>query len=163
MKTNSSNGGEDWYEREQLHFAAGDGDLPKVERLIKEGYPINSFDDSLSRTPLHYAAVGEHLDVVRFLIKAGADINLREEKKIGNTVLAEIAQTCSLELATILVNAGADPTIPGWMGLTALDGSARRKKPEGRQVHKLLCEAAKRSNPHWPRLAIFLKGTQYSY
>lgn len=163
MKTHTSKDSEDWYGNEQLHFAAGDGDLPKVKQLLKEGYSINSFDDSLSRTPLHCAAVGEHLDVVRYLIKAGADVNLSEEKKVGNTVLAEIAETCSLEMATALVDAGADPTIPGWMGLTALDRSAKRKRPEGRQTHKLLCEAAKRCNPHWPRLADFLKTGKYSY
>jgi ankyrin repeat protein len=118
---------------------------------------MNAFDDSLSRTPLHYAAIGGHTAVVRYLIEAGADVNLREEEKIGNTVLAEIAQSCSLEMATILIEAGADPTIPGWMRLTALDRSEKRKKPEGQQVHKLLCEAAKRCNFRSPRLNHFLK------
>jgi len=147
----------DWYERERLHHAAGEGDLEKVRRLLEEGCPINAFEDGLSRTPLHCAAIGNHPDVVRYLIKAGADVNAHEEEKIGNTVLREIAENCSLEMARILVEAGADPTIPGWMQLTALDKSARRKKPEGQKVHKLLCEAAKRCNPHWSRLRSFVE------
>jgi ankyrin repeat protein len=149
-----------WYEKERLHFAAGEGDIEKVKELLKEGYPIDAFDDSLSRTPLHYAALGKHMDVERYLIEAGADVNLHEEEKIGNTVLKQIAENCSLEMARILLYAGADPAIPGWMSLTALDKSENRKKPEGKQVHKLLCEAAKRCNPHWPRLSGFLESTR---
>jgi hypothetical protein len=34
----------DWYETEQLHFAAQDGDLERVKELIEEGYDINAFD-----------------------------------------------------------------------------------------------------------------------
>jgi ankyrin repeat protein len=142
------------FKREALHFAAGKGDLARVQELLAEGYPINAFDD-LSWTPLHHAARGEHLDVVRHLLAAGADVNANEEKRIGDTVLKNIAQTCSLELAEILLDAGADPTIRGWMHLTALDKSMERKRPEGLEVHRLLLEAAKRRNPHWPRLGEF--------
>ena len=145
------------FDRDRLRDAARNGDLGKVMKLLKDGYPINAFDDCLSWTPLHYAAKYEHLPVVRYLIKAGADINIREEEKIGDTVLASVAQTCSLEMATILVKAGADPTIPGWMGNTALDRSMRRKKPEGLQVHKLLCDATKRRHPDWPYLKRYLE------
>jgi hypothetical protein len=108
---------------------------------------------------LHHAARGKHTHVVQYLIEVGADVNLHEEEKTGNTVLGDIAENCSLEMARILVDAGADPTIPGWMGHTALDKSEKRKKPEGKKVHKLLCEAAKRCNPHWPRLSSFVEST----
>lgn len=150
---------DDWFEKDRLHVAAQEGDLAKVEELLNQGYPINAFDE-LSMTPLHCAAIEGHTAVVRYLIEAGADVNLHEEEKIGDTVLAEIAQTCSLEMAMILVEAGADPTIPGWMGLTALDKSKERKKPWGREVHKLLCEAAKKCNPRWPRLNHFLEANK---
>jgi Ankyrin repeats (3 copies) len=153
---------EDWFEKERLHFAAEEGDLVKVKGLLKQGYPINAFDE-FSRTPLHYAAIEGHTAVVRYLIEAGADVNLHEEEKIGDTVLKEIAQTCSIEMATILIEAGADPTIPGWMGLTALDESKERKKPWGQQVHKLLCETAKKCNPRWPRLKHFLKSKKSTH
>jgi hypothetical protein len=70
-------------------------------------------------------------------------------------VLKHVAETCSAELAGILLDAGADPTIPGWMWLTALDKSRNRKRPEGREVHRMLIEAARRCHPRWPRLAEF--------
>jgi ankyrin repeat protein len=122
--------------------------------LLAQGSPINAFDD-LSWTPLHLAARRGHLAVVRHLIAAGADVNAREAERFGDTVLKHVAQTCSLELAKILLDAGADPTIPGWMGLTALDKSAERKRFEGPEVHRLLLEAARRRKPGWPRLEEF--------
>ncbi len=70
-------------------------------------------------------------------------------------MLKHVAQTCTLDLARILLDAGADPTIPGWMQLTALDKSVNRKRFEGPDVHRLLLEAAKRRNLLWPRLKEF--------
>ena len=142
------------FKREALHIAAGNGDLDRVKELLAEGYPINAFDD-LSWTPLHHAARGKHLAVVRHLIAAGADVNAHVEERIGDTVLKKVAPNCSLELAKILLDAGADPTIPGWMHLTALDKCVERKRFEGPEVQRLLLEAAKRRNPHWPRLGEF--------
>lgn len=130
-------------EEEQLHSAAQDGDLPKVKELIEKGYSLNRFDD-VSKTPLHYAVEGEHLDVVQYLIQLGADVNAHEESKIGNTPLREAADTCSYEMAKILIDAGADPTIPGWMQLTAIHKAEKRIKEEGVRVYRLLIEAAKR-------------------
>ena len=46
-------------------------------------------------------------------------------------------------MAELLVNAGANPTIPGWMQLTALDRARDRKKDEGKRVYELLVKAAK--------------------
>jgi len=53
--------------------------------------------------------------------------------RIGDTVLRTVASNCTLEMARILVEAGADPTIPRWMMLTALDKSAERKRPKGKK------------------------------
>lgn len=125
-----------------------------MEELLREGYPIDAFDE-LSWTPLHHAAQKEHLAVVRYLIAAGADVNAHEEERIGDTVLKHVAQTCSLELARTLIDAGADPTIPGWMQLTALDKTSDRARVEGSAVHQLLFDAARRRNPRWPRLDEF--------
>jgi ankyrin repeat protein len=161
----------DWYQREQLHFAASDGDLEKVKALLKEGYSINAFDD-LSWTPLHCAAKENRIDVVKFLIDAGADVNAHHEKEIGDTALKLVVEeNCTLEMVKILIDSGADPTIPGWMTLTALDRvhdriklneSRKRKKQksdaerkEVKEIYKLLLKTAKKLNPSWPRLNSF--------
>jgi ankyrin repeat protein len=147
---------DDWYEKERLHRAAESGDLDQIKSLLEEGCPINAFDDALSRTPLHYAAIEGHIDTVRYLIAAGADVNAHEEEKIGETPLGSVAANCTFEMARVLIDAGADPTILGWMANTALDRSAARKKPEGQRVHKLLVDTVKRRKPNWSRLRYYL-------
>lgn len=134
---------EDVLKREELHFAAEDGDLEGVASLLREGHNPNAFDE-LGRTPLHYAAKGGHLNVMRLLLASGADVNAHDERVNGNTVLGDVASNCSFDVAKILVDAGADPTIPGWMLLTALHKSQDRKKPEGVRVRQLLEQAARR-------------------
>ena len=134
----------DWYERERLHFAAQEGDVAEVKRLLKAGYQPNVFDD-LGKTPLHYAAEHGHLQVIEALIASGADVNAHDESVIGNTPLREVAANCSYEVAKILIDSGADPTIPGWMQITALHKAYERTEPEGLRVRQLLEEAAARS------------------
>jgi ankyrin repeat protein len=121
---------EDWFERERLHRAADAGDLPAVQELLGGGCPVNAFDE-LGKTPLHYAVLGEHFAVVDYLLRKGADINAHDEQKIGDTPLGEAAGTCSLQMARLLVESGADPTVQGWMQLNALDRAKRRRHSEG--------------------------------
>ena len=126
-----------------LHSAAANGDLASVRELLNRDGNPNQFDDG-GCTPLHYAAQGEHHDVLRALLAAGANVNARDTDNIGNTAIAHVAGNCSLETARILIEAGADPTIRGWMQLNALDQSGERKRGDGPKVHALLTEAAKR-------------------
>jgi ankyrin repeat protein len=134
---------DEWFERERLHFAAQQGDLDEVRALVAKGADVNAFDD-LGMTPLHHAAKEERLEVARFLLEHGANVNAHHEASIGNTPLGEIAPNCSYDIAKLLVDAGADPTIPGWMGITALHSASERKQEEGRKVHQLLLDASKR-------------------
>lgn len=131
------------FQREQLHRAAQDGDVLRVEYLLNAKYPVNRFDD-LGKTPLHYAVRGEHLAVVDALLRAGADVNAHDERVAGNTPLGENAGSCSFAMAERLVEAGADPTIPGWMQLTALDRARRGNKRGAAGVLALLKSAAQR-------------------
>ena len=131
---------------EDLRQAAASGDIAVVKRLLTEGCDPNSFDE-LGMAALHHAAEHERLEIVELLLQHGADVNGRDERRIGDTPLGEVASTCSLALARLLVQAGANPTIAGWMGQTPLDRSRARKRGDGPRVHELFVAAAQRWSP----------------
>ncbi len=134
---------DDWFQLERLHFAAGDGDLKEVKFLVSDGRDVDAKDSDLGLTPLHYAAAGEHVDVVRFLLSVGADVNAIDDATAGDTPLGYVVQECSLAMAKTLLDAGANPMMPGTMQITPLRRANRRKTPEGREVYALLLAVAK--------------------
>ena len=134
--------------KEQLHFAADEGDIDKVKELIENGADINAFDEDLSFTPLHYAVTEKHIEVVKYLLSKGANVNAHQEEKIGETPLGEVEENCSYEMAEILIKAGANPIIKGWVQITALDQARDRKKEEGQRVYELLLKTAKNKFHH---------------
>ena len=50
-------------------------------------------------------------------------------------------------MAQLLVDSGADPTIPGWMQLSALDKAHGRKRGDGPTVYELLVAARRGRRP----------------
>jgi ankyrin repeat protein len=133
----------DWFREEQLHFAAMDGDAERCVRLIAEGYDPNCFDQ-IGNTPLHYAAEGEHFDCVNTLLSRGARVNALDESRIGDTALAHVAQTCSLKMAKLLLEAGADPTLHIGLSRSAIQRAKNRKRGDGPHVYELMCGFAGR-------------------
>jgi ankyrin repeat protein len=87
---------------------------------------------------------GEFFAVTRYLIACGADVNAHDEARIGETPLGAAAPGCSFEMAELLIEAGADPYITGWMGMTAVHRAKNRKDEDGQRVFDLLNEAAHR-------------------
>lgn len=136
---------DDWYEKYQLHFAAEDGDIERVKHLVESGEPIDRFDE-LGFTPLHYAVKKESFDIVRYLLDRGVDINIHDEEHIGETPLGTVANSCSYKMAKFLIQNGANPTIPGWMQLTALYHAQKRSKDdvEAESIIALFENAAKK-------------------
>ena len=127
---------DDWYEAEQLHRAAQDGNIEEVARLVDEGFELNQFDD-LSRTPLHYAVEGEHYSVAKWLLENGADVNANKEEKIGETALSLAAQGSYPEMVELLLMHGANPDIPGWMSITARHRAQKRRDTDGEKINAL--------------------------
>ncbi len=140
---------DDHYKRTEMHFAAGQGDLSRVKQFIESGDNLREFDE-IGYTPLHHAAKGEFFALTSYLLSVGADVNAHDEEHIGETPLGAVAASCSYEMAKLLVDAGANPTIAGWMGLTALYHAKQRKKAEGQKVYSLLTDTAKRKFRYQP-------------
>ena len=136
---------EDWFEAERLHRAASDGNIPEMDRLVREGRGVNDLDD-LSRGPLHYAVEGEHYNAVVWLLDHGADVNLRDAELIGETTLSFAAQGEYKEMVELLLRNGADPDIKGWMAQTARSRADKRKDPEGLEISALI----EKYNPQRP-------------
>jgi ankyrin repeat protein len=139
----SSMSDDDWFDRELLHRASQSGQIDEVRRLVEQGSDVNAFDE-LGMTPLHYAAEREQFDVVTFLLTHGANVNAIHEPTIGRPPLAHIAPTCSLRMAHMLLERGADPMLQIGLCRTALDKAKERKRGEGPLVYALFLDAVKR-------------------
>ena len=128
---------DDWQLREQLHLAAAEGDFAKVGALLAAGADARAFDE-LGCTPLHHAIEQGYFEIALVLLAAGADINAHDVARVGETPLGHVVNDCDLETARFLMEHGADPAIPGWMQLSALDRAARRRDAGGAEVLRVL-------------------------
>ncbi len=99
-----------------LMWAAAEGHAPVVSALLAAQADLHATVDT-GLTPLLFAARAGHADAVRALLKAGADINFATTpKKTGNklpkkgsTALALAVENGRYELASLLLDLGADP------------------------------------------------------
>ncbi|XP_029650533.2 tonsoku-like protein [Octopus sinensis] len=103
-----------------LHRACIEGNLKRVELLIKQGQPIN-VRDYCGWMPIHEAAnLGFHL-IVEVLIEHGANIDDVGGKECGHvTPLIDAATNGNIEVMQVLLNHGADLTIKDARDRTAL-------------------------------------------
>jgi cytohesin len=119
-----------------LHYAAWEGRLKVVKLLLEHGADPN-VQDKDGETPLHLAAWDGHLDVVELLLEHGANPNIQENKygktplhyavsrclenKFGRTLLHFTVSRRHVDVARVLLDHGADPTISDNEGMTPLD------------------------------------------
>jgi ankyrin repeat protein len=104
-----------------LHAAAERGDIETLRLLfMSDGKKHVNLFDSLGRTPLIIACEKGDGTTARCLIQAGADVNAHDEQQIGDTAIRRAAERGHLGIVESLLRAGANPTIPGWMHLSAI-------------------------------------------
>ena len=134
---------EERFELGQLHQAAAHGNIDEIKRLLRSDHLklINVFDE-LSLTPLMHAAMNGQVAAVKLLLAAGANVNAHDNPRIGNTAINEVAGDGTFEIIEVLLEAGADPTIRGWMNLNALDRARSRSRSPA--IYTMLESAAQK-------------------
>ena len=90
----------------ELHQAARDGDIAKIERLLNAGADPDARDER-NRTPLHEVAFLGQTDAIIALINGGANPNARD--KDGYTPLHATLFFGHADAITTLIDRGADP------------------------------------------------------
>ncbi|XP_049578526.1 ankyrin repeat domain-containing protein 26-like isoform X4 [Syngnathus scovelli] len=100
----------------KFHKAAWQGDMAKLEQLVKN-VDINQLD-KYNRTALHLACTRGNVEVVKFLIKKNAQVNLSDKQ--NKTPLIKAVQEQHDLCANILLENKADPNLVDSDGNTAL-------------------------------------------
>lgn len=101
-----------------LMWAAADGHTAVVEALIAAGADIRRQVDT-GFTPMLFAVRAGHTEVVRALLKAGVDLNAasaptirpgNKQPRKGSSALTIAVENGRFELASMLLDQGADPS-----------------------------------------------------
>ena len=102
-----------WYQinRTAIFEASSIPNSKVLELPIQNGANVNQRDAS-TYTPLHMAALKNCPKNVEILIQNGAEINAMSEHSSGQTPLLFALWTRNVELIKLLLENGADPTIP---------------------------------------------------
>ena len=113
-------------EMETLLAASSGGDLPVLERLLRDNKDIDtrgsllkdtSEDEGEKITMLHAAASHGQLEVIEYLIRKGANVNLQND---GETILLTAAYQGQSQVLEILIANGADINHKRFRGASAL-------------------------------------------
>ncbi len=86
---------------------------------------IDVFQSTLDWTALHGATASGNVEAVCLLLAAGANVNAHAGARAGSTPLAIAIDRDHPTIVKLLLEAGADPDIPGWMWITARDRAAK--------------------------------------
>lgn len=116
---NASTNSTDRKRRTALHYAAADGDVDEVRRLLEAGADAN-VQDADGWSPLHFAAQASSHGCTDALLRNGANPSLQDSN--GNTALfrAVFLSRGEGEIIRALLNAGADPATKNAHGVSPL-------------------------------------------
>lgn len=102
----------------ELSLAAMNGNFSTVERLIKEGFDVNTSQGD-GTTALHWAASRNDLRMTLLLLEAGAEV--KAQTRLGRiTPLFMAAQSGNAEIIQALLESGADSASASGIGTTPL-------------------------------------------
>ena len=101
----------------ELFWAAHDGDLQKVQKLVNEGANVNQ-RDNLDYSPLYWAAHNGYDEVVKVLLENGALLNLKYKNDWSSLYWA--SHNGHEKVVELLLNSNVDVNIESTSGRTAL-------------------------------------------
>ncbi|KAM7075227.1 tonsoku-like protein isoform 1-T1 [Molossus nigricans] len=142
-----------------LHRACIEGQLRRVQDLVRQGHPLNP-RDYCGWTPLHEACNYGHLDIVRFLLDHGAAVDDPGGQGCEGITPLHDALTCGhFEVAELLIERGASvtlrtrkghsplETLQQWMKLYHRDLDSETREKAG-AMERLLQTASSGRAPH---------------
>ncbi|XP_060053300.1 tonsoku-like protein isoform X3 [Erinaceus europaeus] len=104
-----------------LHRACIEGQLGRVQDLVRQGHPLNP-RDHCGWTPLHEACNYGHLEIVHFLLDHGASVDDPGGQGCeGITPLHDALNCGHFEVAELLIKRGASVTLRTKKGLSPLE------------------------------------------
>ena len=106
----------------RLVDAAKNGDTEAVQRLLKQGIPVNASQPD-GFTALHWAAQQDKADMADLLIRSGEKVNVADN--YGVTPLLLACTNGSVPMVDLLLKAGANPNAAQAYGETVLMTCAR--------------------------------------
>jgi ankyrin repeat protein len=128
------NAKESWRGQTALMWAAAEGNLATVELLLKAGADLHARENG-GFTPLLFAVRQGKIDVLRALLNAGASAGetLNKPRRggdptIGSSAVVLAVENAHFEIASLLLDAGADPNAAA-QGWTALHEITWVRKP----------------------------------
>jgi ankyrin repeat protein len=110
-----------------LMIAAHTGNVTVVRQLLTRGADVKAAESTAGQTALMRAVAQNHEAVVRALLEAGADVRARSQNRF--TPLLFAAQQGNIDIARLLIAAGADPNEAAPDGIGGDTNSLRSFKP----------------------------------
>jgi uncharacterized protein len=137
--------------REQALIAAAErGAVEEVERLLRDGAPVDE-RDARGRTALLVATIHNRVEVARLLIAAGADVNAKDHAQDSPFLYA--GAEGRLDILRMTLAAGADLRSTNRYGGTALIPACHRGQVETvRELLKTAIDVDHINNLGWTAL-----------
>lgn len=112
--------------RDELHYAARDGDLEKIKGRLRAGVDVDLAENRSQYTPLHSAVDSGRFQATEKLLDSGANIHARTKLKHTplHMAVARWRQCPDGSLIKLLIDRGADVSATEGRGRTPADVAA---------------------------------------